>query len=123
MATEEEIKKVAKARSKKDMRNLIQAILDSPIKDEPIEEIDGVRSLESMKKKNTTVVTRILIQTALDAMKGDEKKAKLLFDYAGYMPTKEQQISMELPQIIDDMSVSTDVECRKVKSKDETNEA
>lgn len=100
--------KAVKARDRRDVQNLIAAVLDSPIKAGAVEEVDGVRSLESLRKKNTTVMTRIVMQMAVDAMKGDDRKAKLLFDYAGYAPTKEQQVSVDLPQFIDDISMSVD---------------
>lgn len=110
MASKNDAAAVEKKRNRRDMQNMINAILNSPIKEGMTEEIDGIRSLESMKKVNTDVLTRIIIQMALDAMKGDEKKAKLLFDYAGFAPVKEQAVSVELPQFIDDMSLDVDID-------------
>lgn len=99
---------IGKKRNRRDVQNMITAILDSPIKEGCVQELDGIRSLDSMKKVNTDVLTRIIIQMAVDAMKGDEKKAKLLFDYAGFAPVKEQAVSVDLPQFIDDMSIRVD---------------
>ena len=93
-------------KGRRDLQNIISAVLESPIKEGELDEIDGSRSLESLRKKNTTVLTRIIIQMSVDAMKGDEKKAKILFDYAGLAPVKEQQVAVDLPQFVDDMSVS-----------------
>ena len=97
---------VEKRRGRRDLQNIICATLESPIRLGEVEEVDGVRPLASMKKTNTTVLTRIVIQMAVDAMKGDEKKAKLLFDYAGFAPVKESQIAVDLPQFVDDIAVS-----------------
>lgn len=109
-------------RGRRDLQNIISAVLESPLKEGNFEEIDGDRSLESMRKKNTTVLTRIIIQMAVDAMKGDEKKAKILFDYAGMAPVKEQQVAVDLPQFVDDMSLSITEVGRTMAMKDDEEE-
>ena len=103
MVSKPELDKIIARRSRRDLQNLINAVLESPLKRGEVEEVDGARSLKSYETCNTTVMTRIVIQMALDAMKGDDKKAKLLFDYAGLMPVKEQSMSLELPQFVNDM--------------------
>lgn len=110
-------------KGRKDLQNIIGAVLEAPLKDGVMEELEGGRSLESMKKKNTTILTRIVIQMAVDAMKGDEKKAKLLFDYGGMAPVKEQQVAVDLPQFVDDMSVSITEVGRAMMNEDEDEES
>lgn len=102
---EEEVKKVMKSRHKQDLKEIINLVLSSPLKDKgEITQVDGDMSLESLSKMNTDVQTRIVMQIAKDAATGEVKSAEFLMKYAGKEPPKQQQITMELPTIIDDMT-------------------
>lgn len=103
--TEPDIRDTEKKRSRRDLQNIINAVLVSPIRAGDVMEADGDVDFAAVKKSNTTVLTRIVMELAYGAMKGDEKKAKILFDYAGLAPVKEKQISVDLPQFVDDMDV------------------
>lgn len=103
-------KKVLNSRTQVDMQRLIRMVLSSPMQSGmDIVEVDGVTGLKDYKGKNTDVQTRIILQLAIDSIKGDEKKAKLLLDYAGYAPVKEQSISVETPQFFDDISAKMEI--------------
>lgn len=102
---EEEVKKVMKSRHKQDLKEIINLVLSSPLKDKgEITQVDGDMSLESLSKMNTDVQTRIVMQIAKDAATGEVKSAEFLMKYAGKEPPKQQQITMELPTLIDDMT-------------------
>lgn len=88
-----------------DMQKLINLVLNTPIskKDGPIVEVDGERSFEEFKKAPVDIKTRIVLQMAADAMKGDARARGDILKYGGFEPIKEQAISLELPTIVDDM--------------------
>lgn len=87
-----------------DMKRLIRLALDSPLKEGRQYELDGRTPLASFKQKNTDVKTRMVISIATDAMKGDHKAAEFLMKYGGFEPPKEQNVTVELPTIVDDIT-------------------
>lgn len=100
-----DVAKVKKANDRRDMQRLIRMVLASPVNsDEEMQVVDGKRSIESFKKKNTDMQTRIIINTAVDAAKGDAKAREFIFKYGGLEPVKEQQITVDIPTFIDDIS-------------------
>lgn len=93
-----------RAKEKTDMQKLIRLVLDTPLSSkEPLVEVDGERSLEEYKKAPVDIKTRIVLQMAADAMKGDSKARQDIFKYGGFEPIKEQHLMVETPVIIDDM--------------------
>ena len=97
---------VAKRKSDKtEIRELIQEILDSPIKKSPVVEVDGLRDISSFKNANTDVKTRILLQIAMSAMKGDKASAEFLMKYGGFEPAKEAKVTIDTPTFIDDIAM------------------
>lgn len=99
---------VAKRKSdKSEIKDLIQEILDSPIKKSPIVEVDGFRDISSFKNANTDVKTRILLQIAMSAMKGDKASAEFLMKYGGFEPIKESKVTIDTPTFIDDISAAS----------------
>lgn len=107
---EEIARRTADERSSTDVQRLIRMVLSSPMySDSDVFSVDGVTGLKDYKGKNTDVQTRIILQMALDAIKGDDKKAKLLFDYGGFAPVKEQAISVETPSFYDDISAKVEI--------------
>lgn len=103
-----DVAKVKKANEKRDMQRLIQLVLSSPLYEGEVSKVDGTRSIESFKKVNTDVQSRIIINTAIDAVKGDARSREFLFKYGGFEPVREQSLTMETPIIIDDMTEFTD---------------
>ncbi len=94
-----------RAKEKADMQKLIRLVLDTPLSNkEPLVEVDGERSLEEYKKAPVDIKTRIVLQMAADAMKGDCKARQDIFKYGGFEPVKEQHLMVDTPTIIDDMS-------------------
>lgn len=88
------------------MQKLIRMFLDAPIavdRDE-IKELDEKTTIKELHKAETDVKTRIILQIGLDAMKGDRQCAEFLFKYGGLEPIKEQEVTMNVPTIIDDMA-------------------
>lgn len=97
-----------KSRHNQDLKEIINLVLNSPLKDKgEITQADGMISLEALSKSNTDVQTRIIMQMAKDAATGEVRSAEFLMKYAGKEPPKQQQITMELPTIIDDMANRT----------------
>lgn len=120
---------VAKRKSDKtEIKELIQEILDSPIKKSPIVEVDGLRDISSFKNANTDVKTRILLQIAMSAMKGDKASAEFLMKYGGFEPAKEAKVTIDTPTFIEDMPMGDEsqgelsAESSALPSSEETDE-
>lgn len=94
---------IIKQNERRDMQELIQLILASPVGEGPLEHISGTKALSMYGKANLDVKTRILMQFAVDAMHGDKKAAEFLFKYGGYEPIKEEQRALDVPVLIEDI--------------------
>ena len=101
----DEAEKRLDERRREDLRDVIKIILASPLKkDGTVSYADGNISLQQLSKQNTNVMTRIIMSAADSAARGDVKSAELLFKYGGYEPVKEQNITVNTPKLIDDMT-------------------
>lgn len=121
--TNEDFKPESKAQArqeKREIQRIIKAVLNSPLRDGETVEVDGTRGIMSFADKNTTVVTRMILSMAMAACNGDQRSSEFLMKYGGYEPPKEQQISVELPQFVDDISISlSDEELEQMQSTEE----
>lgn len=97
------VKALERKNAKRDMKMLIREILETPISEGRTYSIDDVHSVSELAKLNTDVRTRIILSVANDATRGDIKAAELLFKYGGYTPAVEANVSVRLPQIINDL--------------------
>lgn len=95
--------KVRRTNDRRDTQRLIRMVLASPLADGPIMEVDGVTPIKKFEKQNVDVQTRILLNTAAQAMGGNDKARTFLFKYAGLEPVAEQSVTVELPTFVDDM--------------------
>lgn len=110
-------------RRREDLRDVIRIILASPLKkDGTVTYADGAMSLQQLSKHNTNVMTRIVMSTADSAARGDVKSAELLFKYGGFEPVKEQNITVNTPQLIDDMTCRAEPVISAVLESDEEDE-
>ena len=100
---EKDVEKVKRSNDRRDMQRLIQTALMTPINPGEFSEIDGELSLTELASKNTTVRSRIVLNAAFAASNGDDKARTFLFKYGGYEPVKEQNVSVDIPILIDDM--------------------
>ena len=99
------LKKLNEKTRARDAKAHIRAILEMPVNDGEVYSVDDVKSASELSKLNTDIRTRILLAVANDASRGDIKAAEFLFKYAGYTPVAEAHVTMELPQIIDDLAL------------------
>lgn len=95
---------VARSRRYRDTQELIRTILNTPLKEGAVFEVDGDTPMSTIAKKNTDVQTRMFMQIAGQAISGDIKSAQFLMKYGGLEPAEKQTISVELPQFIDDVT-------------------
>lgn len=102
-----EIMGTLQRRRKDDVRAIIEAVMAMPLEKGEITQVDGKKAMTEMKSANTDVITRIVLVQAARASNGDVKSAEFLFKYAGYTPATDQRVTLELPQIIDDVSAPT----------------
>lgn len=102
---EEEARRLGEERRKRDFKDIINCVLASPFRSKGlVEEANAVKSVEELFNSNTDVQTRVVMSMAREAMKGNPKAAEFLMKYSGREPPKEQNINMNLPQIVDDMT-------------------
>lgn len=98
------VDKVRKKRAKRDSKILIRAIMESPLRKGEVFEVDGDTPIEVVAKQNTDVQTRMLLKIAGLAAQGDIKAADFLMKYGGYTPPVEQNVTLNIPRIVDDIS-------------------
>ena len=97
------VDKVRKKRAKRDSKILIRAIMETPLKKGEVYEVDGETPMEVIARQNTDIQTRMLLKIAGQAANGDIKAADFLMKYGGYTPPVEQNITMKVPVIVDDL--------------------
>lgn len=102
-----ETNRVRNSRTKQDVQGVIRAMMSSPIRGDTSEvvQLDGKISIASLKGKSLDVQTRLLMGVLEQALAGDLHAVKLLFEYGGYEPPKQQNVSLELPTIVDDIPI------------------
>ena len=125
MAKVKTAEQVDKARAKRDVQEIAKLILDKPMKDGDIIDVDDRQSIEKLMKANTDVKTRIMMRMAGQAMNGDIKAAEFIMKYSGNEPAKEANLNVMLPTIIDDMGDLDDdlnVVVKKKKKKEKPEE-
>lgn len=104
-ATERKVNREMKARRERDFQEIVKLVLNSPLmSDRPLEMPDGNDSLEAISMMNTDVQTRMVAQMAYDAAHGDTRAATFLMDYGGLKPVVKQEIVLDVPQLVDDMT-------------------
>lgn len=102
---EKKIEKELAKRKEQDFQEIVSLVLKSPIRrDVPIEYADGSISMDELSRMNTDVQTRIISQMAYNAGMGDVKAAQFLMDYGGLKPVQKQEITLDVPQLVDDMT-------------------
>lgn len=99
----EAVDRVRKKRAKRDTKILIRAIMETPLRKGETVEVDGSIPIETLAKQNTDVQTRMLLKIAGQAANGDIKAADFLMKYGGYTPPVEQNITLNVPRIVDDI--------------------
>ena len=102
---EKRLKALNEKTRSRDAKAHVRAILELPVNDGRTFSVDDVKSASELSKLNTDIRTRILLAVANDASRGDIKAAEFLFKYAGYTPVAEAHVTMDLPQIIDDLAL------------------
>lgn len=92
-----------------ELTNIITMVLQSPIKEDTVvRKADGKTSMEVLSGSNTDVRTRIVVQMAYNACKGDTKAATWLMTYGGFVPGSDKETVLDGPQIIDDITNRTE---------------
>jgi hypothetical protein len=92
-------------RHQQDLTEIVRLVLSSPLKrGEEIIRADGEMAMEELSEHNTDVQTRIVMQMAYDAAKGDVKAAEFLLKAGDLNPAERREITLDVPQLIDDMT-------------------
>ena len=92
----------------RDFHDIIKQVLRSPIRATgDLVYADGQTSMEELSHSNTDVQTRIVTQMAFNAAQGDVRSADFLMKYGGYELPTESRVTLNVPQIINDMSDRT----------------
>ena len=92
-------------RKEQDFQEIVGLVLKSPIRrDVPVQYADGSMSMDELSHMNTDVQTRIIAQMAYNAGTGDVKAAQFLMDYGGLKPVQKQEVTLDIPQLLDDIT-------------------
>lgn len=91
-------------REKKAMKELLNDILDLPLKDGKTDEIKSLEEIEGKKLngKNVTVEQAMIYMQVLKALKGDTTAFVALRDTSGQKPSDKLDIDGGLPIVIKD---------------------
>lgn len=108
--TERQIQNIIAKRQKRDAKMLIRLIMETPLKEGPVAHVDGKMSIAELSKQNLDVQTRIYLTMAGQAANGDTKSADFLMKYGGYTPPVEQNVTVNLPRIINDLEFKQEEE-------------
>lgn len=91
--------------SARDVRELARTILAAPLRSGEVERFRPGMSIEETRSMNTDMLTRILINTAVDAAGGDKAARADIIKLAGYAPPREATVTLNLPTIVDDLTL------------------
>lgn len=104
-ADERRVKREMAKRQERDFQEIVKLVLNSPLmNDRPLDLPTSEDSLEKISMMNTDVQTRMVAQMAYDAAHGDVKAAEFLMEYGGLKPAAKQEILVDVPQLIDDLT-------------------
>lgn len=78
-------------RERKEMKELINDILNTPMKKGKAEE--GISSLAEAKNKNLTIDQMIILAQVKEALNGNTRAFCALLDYAGMKPTDKKEVT------------------------------
>ena len=96
---------LAKARAKRDVKEIAQLILDKPMAESgELKDVNDINSMEMLMSSNVDVKTRIMMRMAGEAMNGDIKAAEFIMKYSGNEPARETNLNVNIPTFIDDMA-------------------
>lgn len=114
--SETQIQNIIAKRQRRDAKMLIRMVMQTPLKDGPVAEVDGKMSIAALSKENLDVQTRIMLTMAGQASSGDVKAAEFLMKYGGYTPPVEQNVTVNLPRIINDIEFKEEEETKALES-------
>lgn len=114
--SETQIQNIIAKRQRRDAKMLIRMVMQTPLKDGPVAEVDGKMSIAALSKENLDVQTRIMLTMAGQASSGDVKAAEFLMKYGGYTPPVEQNVTVNLPRIINDIEFNEEEETKALEA-------
>lgn len=94
---------VTPTKDREDMKRLIRLFMNTPLKNMPTVDPEKATCIESYNKQNTDVKTAMTLAVIKGAIKGDLKCAEFLMKYGGFELPKEANITVDTPNIINDM--------------------
>ena len=116
MLSEGQLKKLMDRRQRRDMKMLIRLVMETPLNDGEVFEVDGKTSIKELSKKNLDVQTRIWLTMAGQAAGGDVKAAELMLKYGGYTPPVEQNVNVNLPRIVNDLEFKEEQQIETIEA-------
>jgi hypothetical protein len=76
-------------REKKAIKDIVELVLQMPIKDGKKTSVDRIKSLASANGQNISVQEALVLKTTQKALQGDIKALRLLLEMAGQNPTQD----------------------------------
>lgn len=92
-----------KARRKKDLKEIIDIVMHSPLTEQQLTDLDGTIPMSQLRGLNLDVQTAITVRIANQAVGGDIKSAEWLGKYGGLEPIREQKVTLDLPILYSNM--------------------
>lgn len=76
-------------RQKKAMKDIVELVLQMPLKDGKKMSVENIKSLASANGKNISVQEALVLKTTEKALRGDIKALRLLLEMAGQNPMQD----------------------------------
>lgn len=87
-------------REKKKMKEVLQVLLQMPLKKGKVYDVDEIKNFASLKGKNIDVQTAILIKQLQLALSGDRASAEFIRDTSGQKPKEDIKVDANIPIVI-----------------------
>ena len=93
-------------RERKQWKDILETLIDMPLRDETLDSLEGIRNLADLKGKNLTAEQVMLIQTVNKAMKGDPWSQQFIRDTIGQKPVDKRQVEASIELSADSKKLS-----------------
>ncbi len=82
------------------MREVLEVLLDMPLQDKKCHDVEDIKAFGSLKGKNVSVQTALMIKQVQKALSGDLAAAEFIRDTSGQKPKDNVNIGGALPVVI-----------------------
>lgn len=98
-------------RARRAMKETLGAILNAPMDNGTLVDIEQIKNLAALKGKNITAQEAMLLAMVRNAIRGDVRAAEFVRDTIGEKPKNDVDLSVAIPVVIGGEDELTDDAC------------